>query len=114
MLTRSHADTKGSPECSYCSGKRKTYTGEEETDLKYYKTGMTTNKLKISDYEILLQQGWTRCGSYCYIRNQMKSCCECYQYKVRVANFKMNKSQKQTMKRFHRYLQTGSVNAPVP
>ena len=43
----------------------------------------------------------------------MKSCCEIYQYKVKIADFKMNKSQRQTMKRFHRYIQTGSVNAPI-
>ena len=103
LLTRSHSDKQGSPECSYCKGKRQTYKGQE-TDQKYYKVGFTTNKLKVSDYEILLQQGFTRCGSYVYIRNQMKSCCECYQYKVPVRSFKMNKSQKQTMKRFHRYI----------
>ena len=40
----------------------------------------------------------------------MKSCCELYQYKVRIDDVKMTKSQKQTMKRFHRYLNTGSVN----
>ena len=102
-MTRSHGDSKGSPECSYCKGKRNTYNGEEK-DLEYHKLGFTTNKFKVSDYEILLQQGFTRCGSYVYIRNQMKSCCECYQYKVPVREFKMNKSQKQTMKRFHRYI----------
>ena len=91
LLTKSHGDSKGSPECSYCHGKRDTYNGEEK-DLKYHKTGFSTNKLKIEDYEVLLQQGWTRCGSYVYIRNQTKSCCECYQYKVPIKDFKMNKS----------------------
>ena len=53
LLTRSHSDSNGSPECSYCGGKRNTYNGEEK-DLKYHKTGFTTNKFKVSDYEVLL------------------------------------------------------------
>ena len=77
LMTRSHGDEKGSPECSYCKGKRNTFNGEEK-DLKYHKLGFTTNKFKVSDYEVLLQQGFTRCGSYVYIRNQMLSYCECY------------------------------------
>ena len=53
LLTRSHGDTKGTPECSYCQGKRQTYMGEEK-DLKYHNTGFTSNKFKVSDYEHLL------------------------------------------------------------
>lgn len=82
--------------------------------MLYHKLGFTTCKLKVSDYETLLDKGFTRCGTYCYIRNQTMSCCECYQYKVKIADFKMSKSQRQTMKRFHRYLETGSVQKPVP
>jgi len=54
LLTRSHGDEKGSPECSYCGGKRKTFMGDQ-TDLKYHKTALTTNKMRVCDYEILLQ-----------------------------------------------------------
>ena len=113
LLTRSHDDAKGSEDCSYCHGKRTLYSGEEEKDLKYHKLGFTTNKFRVNDYELLLQKGFTRCGTYVYIRNQIKSCCEIYQYKVPIADFKMNRAQRQTMKRFHRYIQTGSVNAPI-
>ena len=84
LLTRSHDDSKGSEDCSYCHGKRTLYSGEEETGLKYHKLGFTTNKFRVNDYETCLQQGFTRCGSYVYIRNQMKSCCEIYQYKVKI------------------------------
>lgn len=90
-------------------GKRKLFDGTEQTGLTNHKLGFTTNKLKVEDYEVLLDNGFTRCGTYCYVRNQMKSCCECYQYKVKLDEFKMSKSQKQTMKRFHRYLETGKV-----
>ena len=53
LLTRSHSDEKGTAECSYCGGKRNTYSGPEQ-DLKYHKLGFTTNKFKVSDYEVLL------------------------------------------------------------
>jgi len=109
LLNRSHNDENGTPECSYCGGKRKLFDGSEEAGLLNHKLGFSTNKLKIEDYEVLLDSGFTRCGTYCYIRNQVRSCCECYQYKVRLEAFKMSKSQRQTMKRFHRYLETGSV-----
>ena len=86
-----------------------TYSGEE-TGLLGHKVGFTTNKLRVDDYDTLLDHGFTRCGCYCYVRNNILSCCECYQYKVLISDFKMSKSQKHTMKRFHRYLETGSVN----
>ena len=93
-MSRSHSDTKGTKNCDYCGGIRKYSNGEEEKDLEYHPLGITTNKLKVSDYEILLQKGFTRCGSYVYIRNPTTSCCEVYQYKVKIDEFKINKNQK--------------------
>ena len=69
LLGRSHTDETGTPDCSYCSGRRKLFDGTEETGLLGHKLGFTTNKLKISDYEMLLDCGFTRCGTYCYVRN---------------------------------------------
>ena len=56
-------------ECAYCGAKRTTYEGTTEADLKYYKLGFVTNKLRYDDYELLMHQGFTRSGSYCYERN---------------------------------------------
>ena len=53
-MSRSHSDVKGAKECDYCGGIRRYANGEEEKDLEYFKLGITTNKLKVSDYEILL------------------------------------------------------------
>ena len=69
LLSRSHHDINGTPECSYCGGKRKLFDGTEETGLLSHKLGFTTSKLKVSDYEFLLDCGFTRCGTYVYIRN---------------------------------------------
>ncbi|MFO0005483.1 MAG: hypothetical protein ACK559_30575, partial [bacterium] len=42
-----------------------------------------------------MERGFTRCGTYLYCRSVLKSCCECYAYKVDVANYIVSKNQKQ-------------------
>ncbi len=81
-MSHMHGSAKGYPECSYCKGIRNLYTGDIETDCKYHKLGFTSSKLRYDDYESLLNEGFTRCGSYIYIRNMKLSCCEAYQYRV--------------------------------
>ena len=57
FLTRSHGNEDGSKECAYCKGKRMVdnpETGEmdvEEKDLKYFKVGFTSTKMKADDLE---------------------------------------------------------------
>ena len=65
-----------------------------EKDLLYYKVGFTSMKMRSNDYEYLLNAGFTRCGTYFYFKNNVKSCCEVYQYKVDSLSFKMSKNQK--------------------
>ena len=74
-------------DCSYC----KPQTGLV-TNLFYYQTAFTTTKLRSDDFEHLLERGFTRCGTMMYIRNNIKSCCEVYPYKVDVDNFVLSKS----------------------
>jgi len=84
LLTRSHDDTTEEGECSYCNEKRLVDdpdTGEkgiEETGVKYHKLGFTTTKMRVDDLEHCLNSGFTRCGTYVYIRNSRKSCCEVF------------------------------------
>ena len=54
--------------------------------------GFRTNKLKISDFEHLLDKGFCVCGTYTRLNDQSKACCEVYQYKVKVADFKLNRN----------------------
>ena len=86
LLYRIHSDKNRQGECSYCNGKRETFDGTEE-ELGYYKTGFSTSKFRVDDYEDLLNQGWTRCGSYCYIRDMARGCCEVYPYRVDIDKF---------------------------
>ena len=78
ILSRSHPDTRGQDECSYCKATRGGFFInqesspsikskiscptdeidqiwlEEETGLKYFKCGMTSTKMRACDYEHLL------------------------------------------------------------
>ena len=78
LMARMHDSEKGHPECSYCNGKRNTYLGEIEEGCNYHKLGFSSSKFLWQDYELLLNEGFTRCGNYFYIRNMRKSCCEAY------------------------------------
>lgn len=84
FLTRSHDDEDESKECAYCKGKRLVdnpetgETGIEEKDLSYYKIGFTSTKMRTDDLERVFNEGWTRCGTYIYIRSAHKSCCEVF------------------------------------
>ena len=64
-----------------------------EDNLKYYSSSFITNKLRADDYELLIERGFTRCGTYMYCRSVTKSCCEVFQYKVRVDDYVVTKNQ---------------------
>ena len=84
LVGRSHDDGDEEGECSYCDGKRlvdNPETGEsgiEEKDCKYHKLGFTSTKLRVDDLEDCLNAGFTRCGTYIYMRSSHKSCCEVF------------------------------------
>jgi hypothetical protein len=73
-------EEKENENCDYCFGKR-----NGEKDLKYYyRSGFTSGKFRTDDFERLLNLGATRSGNFIYIRDQLNSCCEVYQYRVDV------------------------------
>jgi arginine-tRNA-protein transferase len=78
-----------------------------EENLSYHKIGFSSSKMRYDDYEALLNAGFTRCGSYFYIRKITTSCCEAYQYRVDLDTFIPSRSQKKALARFHKYLNTG-------
>ena len=111
LLTRAHDSNTPSTECSYCKGKRNVINeqGKEvvETDNMYYKEGFTCTKMRIDDYDNVMNAGYTRCGSYFYKKANHRCCCEIFQYRVDVNQFKINSQQKKAVRRFHRYLNYG-------
>ena len=63
-----------------------------EEKLSYHKTGFTSTKLTVDDYEKMVNMGFTRCGTYCYIRDMAMSCCEPYSYRVDMDNYVLTDS----------------------
>ena len=96
MIGRSHDNSGEEFECSYCKGKRVVdnpetgETGKEESGLGYHKLGFTSTKMKVEDLEHCLNMGFTRCGTYIYKRTSHKSCCEVWQYRVDINDFKIS------------------------
>lgn len=86
MLTKVHSNANPIPDCGYCKGTRSImdYNGEVHVEhgLKYRSFGFTSNKMRVDDYEELINRGFSRCGCYFYQRDPLVSCCECYQYRV--------------------------------
>ena len=71
---------------------------------------MPSSKLTVNDLETLLDKGFTRCGTYVYNRTSRISCCEVWQYRVDISEFKISQSQKKVIKRFHNYLNFGDIH----
>ncbi len=108
FLNRTHDSSNGAKECSYCNGKRETFNGLEEGNLNY-KSGFSSTKMRVDDYESLLNAGYSRSGSYFYVRNYMKTCCEPYSYRVDFDQFKPSESQRKAVKRFNKYINFGAI-----
>lgn len=98
-----------STHCGYCHSKRETFNGPEENLKNIYAVMLNSNKIRADDYENLTNKGFSRCGNSFYIKDAVNSCCECYQYKVDMPIFQLNKQQRSAIKRFHRYLETGKT-----
>lgn len=63
----------------------------------------------MDDYEKLLDAGFSRCGTYFYHRDYRRSCCESFQYRTLAKEFQPSESQRKALRKFHRYLNEGSV-----
>jgi hypothetical protein len=66
--------------------------GIKETGVTYHKIGFSSTKTRTDDLEHFFNCGFTRCGSYIYMRNSKKSCCEVWQYRVDANEFVMSNS----------------------
>ena len=85
----------------YCNSSSITFDGDELSFLKY---------------EQLIKQGWRRSGSFMYKPDLLRSCCR--QYTIRT-NYDMfvddkyyNKSNKKSIRRFYKAMETG-IDAPT-
>ena len=95
-------DPKGpsGSECGYCSG---------QTDIS---NAMWAHRLTCQDYKSLVDRGWSRVGKYFYKPQNDKTCCPQYAISCDASSFVLSKSQKKTLLKFRKYLETDSLKDP--
>jgi arginine-tRNA-protein transferase len=76
--------TGGSKDCGYCKGKK-----EDPGSATW---GIGTARLSTADYELMMNYGWRRCGTYVYKYDLEQSCCQPYTIRLDVGEFKISKS----------------------
>ncbi|GLG94579.1 Eukaryotic translation initiation factor 5A [Gryllus bimaculatus] len=74
--------------------------------------GMWAHSMTVQDYQDLIDRGWRRSGRYCYKPTMHVTCCPMYTIKCAALDFKLTKSQKKVLKRFHRFLAQDDVRNP--
>ena len=50
-------------------------------------------------YELLIERGWRRCGTYYYKPNLIKSCCKLFTHRMLAEQFRPKRDQKKAVKR---------------
>ena len=67
--------------------------------------------MNINHYESMMLKGWRRSGSYFYKPLMHATCCPPYPIRVKVDKFVISKGQRQVVRRFDRYINTGDIHA---
>lgn len=79
--------------CGYCNNPKGSFS-----------FGFEAERYPVEIYEAMMNEGWRRCGDYTYRPNYGKSCCKLHSIRLNVENFKIDKKQRQVMRRFRRFL----------
>ena len=92
-----HGEYEGQELCGYCHSAH---------SVSY---GITADTLETTTYDNLMNIGWRRSGNFLYKPVLHKTCCPSYTIRLEVEAFQISKNQRQVLRRFERYLSTGSV-----
>ena len=65
--------------------------------------GLSFTSLTPSHYQSLLDQGWRRSGSYCYLPDNFKTCCPAHTIRLHCGRFNSNKRQRKVERRFREW-----------
>ncbi|KAL0269342.1 UNVERIFIED_CONTAM: hypothetical protein PYX00_007111 [Menopon gallinae] len=88
--------------CGYCRSKSSSYSN-----------WIWAKIMTVDDYQALIDRSWRRCGVYCYKPIMTTTCCPMYTIKCAVKDFRVSKSQKKILKRFHNFLAYGVENKNI-
>ncbi|SPQ95070.1 unnamed protein product (mitochondrion) [Plasmodiophora brassicae] len=88
----------GDSKCGYChSGSR---TGRSSF-------GIVAERLTPVDYQVLIDRGWRRSGTYVYKPDNRRSCCPNWTIRLPVEEFRPTKKHRKIRNRFREYIQHG-------
>ncbi|KAK9461878.1 arginine-tRNA-protein transferase [Lipomyces oligophaga] len=66
--------------------------------------GVHAHRLSVSDYQILMDRGFRRSGTFLYKPDLLHSCCPQYAIRLEAGAFRPSKEHRQTINRFNRYV----------
>jgi len=98
----SHLNTNEST-CGYCGG---------EKPGGFVTWGITSDKTRVDDYEVMMYRGWRRCKEYYYKTDLENSCCQLYTIRLDVNEYVMSHKQRKVMNKFNRFL-NGELDSKV-
>ena len=87
-----HTNEHFSDDCGYCKGEK---VGVKKGHASW---GISATKMPTQHYQVLMDRGWRRCGTYYYLWDLAQSCCKPYTIRLDVNEFEPSNSQKKVLK----------------
>jgi arginine-tRNA-protein transferase len=81
--------------CGYCNKDDTSYSWSFTSK----KIPILEDKMEPYTYQLLMERGWRRCGTYYYKPNLQKSCCKLFTHRLEVQKYKPKKDQKKALKK---------------
>ncbi|KAL4433360.1 hypothetical protein ABPG74_017464 [Tetrahymena malaccensis] len=89
-INQVHTYTVG--RCGYCQ------------DTKWMTSGFDCAQMSLKNYQLLMDRGWRRCGTYYYKPHVDQCCCRTFSIRLDAAEYKLGSSQKKVLRKFERML----------
>ncbi|PAV21201.1 arginine-trna- transferase 1 [Pyrrhoderma noxium] len=89
--------------CGYCSP-----PGQRSEGNTSHSVGLSAISLTCEDYQMMIDRGWRRSGTYCYKPDMQRTCCPQYTIRLDTKLFTPTKKQRKVASRWNRYILDGS------
>jgi arginine-tRNA-protein transferase len=66
--------------------------------------GIVASTMLVDDYQLLMDRGWRKCGTYYYKALMDKTCCPLYTIRCDANNFQLSQSQRRVIQNMNRYI----------
>jgi len=66
--------------------------------------GVVASTMLVDDYQLLMDRGWRKCGTYYYKALMKKTCCPLYTIRCDANNFEISRSQRRVIQNMNRFI----------